>query len=91
MLIVVVNGCCCLSAVLAVPGLAPVGPGGMLVGPGHPMFGAPGRGGMYPAGAPPGARFDPFSPFGPGGPRGPRGPPGPSNFYPNPDHMRPPW
>jgi len=41
------------------------GDGGMLMGPGHPMFtGGPGQQ-FLPPGVPPGARFDPFTPFTP--------------------------
>lgn len=82
--------------------------GGMQVGPNHPIFGGGGGGGMrgagFPAGVPPGARFDPFGPVGgprpgPGGWRGGRGLPGRGDgprrggggmMGPGPDHLEPP-
>uniref|UniRef100_A0A1D1YET9 Proteasome inhibitor PI31 subunit n=1 Tax=Anthurium amnicola TaxID=1678845 RepID=A0A1D1YET9_9ARAE len=78
--------------------------GGMIVGPGHPMFGQQGPtrgGGLYggpqplPRGSvPPGARFDPIGPFGPRGPnQGQRGSGNRGNIFggePDNDELPPP-
>eukprot|EP00050_Salpingoeca_kvevrii_P015259 m.45115 g.45115 ORF g.45115 m.45115 type:complete len:278 (-) comp6229_c0_seq1:1265-2098(-) len=64
--------------------MGPPGPGGgMLVGPGHPMFQGRGFGPhnpLRPSGVPPGARYDPTSPI----------PPNRFGGEPDFDHMRPP-
>lgn len=67
-------------------GLRAPGHGGMLVGPGHPMFAGP-----FSANPMPGLPDARFEPFGPGVPMPPRGPNGPNMFAgPSPDHLRPP-
>jgi hypothetical protein len=71
------------------------GPGGMMLGPGHPLFdtrvGGPPPGGLRDIrGVPPGARFDPITPF--GARPGPGRNPGRLGFSgePDPDHLPPP-